>query len=525
MMSQSIKSFGIPYRLESPEAISEAIRANLLDIGSQYVKMYSLAKKVGTLDLPPALRLARERVEAAFYRVDEKKIQQCDIDYHEIANLQLIDNFFRVEEKVSCAASLAEHDDFFSALRSLPEEIQRVVRIEPCGGPLKAYESIQAIRKFLQMEILTFIRTKRMKRIGMEELKRLLIAYTIFLPGNEDVLQGLRTSASRGTNSALFQNAIAELLFCRLPRLIDGLTRVEPKIIRQKFLSKVAKLDLTVNQKTNLYGYFNPNISQDDLLPILSKLDAVVRQIPIPDEKRQKLCGYIMSFTNDIISVQRLYGRWFLSPELKRLRKLYTPKNVMQYRINVMENIVRKYIHSTQLEFYPTKDWMDLCKGKMSSDCSGHLLGQRHLLTPAFFNIRIFRHSDWIGNIYMLDFTEESGCLLVDRIQIPRGIKAEYVLFFDSLRIAFEELFEKTGYESILLPLRISNHASIQKVFNNYKENLAKSKIRFRLADKHLFESLRQREKYYILCSREKPKVAAPDSGDPFRERITAGEN
>lgn len=506
-MKKAVHPFDIPYRIENLEAISEAIRTNFLGIGSQYLSMHALAKKIGSLDIPPALSNAREFVKKSFLRIDEKKIAQCGLDYREIANLPLVENFSAIEDAIPWAAGFAAHANLFALLASFPEEVRRACRIEPATNLLGAYESVRAMRGLLQNEILAYARTRRTKRIGVENLRRLMVAHALFQPGNEDLLQALRQSLRDDSNLALRQNALAELLFCRLPRFVEGLTRVEPKRIRKKLVSKLNRLELTANQRTNLLGYFEPNIGEPDLLTVLDRTGSIARQILLSDGTRQKLCDFIGSLENDVVSIRRLYDHWFLTAELRRMRKIYTPRNVMEYRLAVRQDLVRTLVHTISLTFYPTKDWLDYCKGKTSSDCSIHHFNKEHLLTPSFFNVRIFHESDWIGNIYMLDYTRENGCLLVDRIQIPRGIQAGYVQFFDHLREVFEDLFEDVGYEHILLPLRISNHASIQKAFNGYKKGLEKRSVRFPLRGRSCFESLDQKEKYYILSSRAKRKI------------------
>ena len=54
----------------------------------------------------------------------------------------------------------------------------------------------------------------------------------------------------------------------------------------------------------------------------------------------------------------------------------------------------------------------------------------------------------------MLDFCEEYNSLLIDRVQIPRALKATYQQFFDYLKEVLIEMFEDVCYQYILLPLR-----------------------------------------------------------------------
>ena len=504
---ERIVAFEVPYRIESLQAISAAIRTNFLGIGSLYLSMYELAKRVGDLDIPPAMSNAREFVEKSFLQVDEEKIRECGLEYREVADLPLVSHSSLIEAAVPWAVEFAGHDTLFDALRSFPEEVRRLCRLGGAENLLGAYESVQAIRCLLQSEILAYVRTRRTRRVGLEDLKRLMVAYTLHQPGNEDVLQALRKSMRREPNGSLRQNAVAELLFCRLPRLVEGLTRVDPRLIRAKLLRKLGRIDLTAAQRTNLIGLFEPSTGEWDLLPTLERIRSVAGRIVLADEARRRLCDFIVSLRDEVLRIRRLYDLWFLTSELRRMRKIYTPRNVMECRIAVEESLVRRVVDEITLSFYPTKDWLDLCKGKTSSDCTNWHLGREHLLAPPFFNVRIFRGSDWIGNIYMLDFTRQNGWLLVDRIQIPRGIEAGYVRFFDYLREVFEELFEGVEYEGILMPLRISNHASIQKAFNDYKEKLERRSVRFPSRYRRSFESLSGGGGYYLLASRPKRRT------------------
>ncbi len=154
-----------------------------------------------------------------------------------------------------------------------------------------------------------------------------------------------------------------------------------------------------------------------------------------------------------------------------------------------------------------TKDYLDLAKGRVSDDCSTEFyLGEKHLLTPNSFNIRIFRDDQWSSCIYMLDLTIESEVLLFDRIRIPRYIDSDYVKFFHHLKETLEELFAEVGYRFILAPRTISNHSSIQKVFNRVKDRLPKVTLKFgvigRPVNSSSFESFGQGPVYYVLSEK-----------------------
>lgn len=154
------------------------------------------------------------------------------------------------------------------------------------------------------------------------------------------------------------------------------------------------------------------------------------------------------------------------------------------------------------MELYPTKDFLDICKGVVSGDCVTEVLGENHLRESRYFSIRIFMDRKWIGNIYMLDFTDTKGILLVDRIQIPRNLRVLYHRFFDHLRDAFGELFASVPYETIIMPLTISNHKTLQKVFNAYRKKLPSVAVDFGNSETKIFESTNRLQRYCVLASK-----------------------
>ena len=201
-----------------------------------------------------------------------------------------------------------------------------------------------------------------------------------------------------------------------------------------------------------------------------------------------------------------VYRALFLHSELNTWQKLYKPTRIMTQEETVTQKTIRRYALASHLEFYPTKDYFDLMKSRFSSDCTDTDLGERQLTTPCFFNIRIFNRDQWIGNIYMLDFCEEYQSLMIDRIQIPRALKASYLQFFDYLKEVLIEMFENVSYQYLLMPLRISNHDLIQEIFNDYKKGLGKKRIWIESLYSLYFESLCNRKMYYVLHQRTEGK-------------------
>lgn len=496
----------IPYRLETPDDVARAMDRNLLRIGKNYERILQVSKRYG-LSFPPAYQAARKEVRKDFFKVREQKIREVNIEYEEIENLNLMTDFAKIESSIPWVKDLADHGDIFSCIRLMSAPVKEWCRIRSYReNPSAMIESYIAVKRLLKQELLSYTRSRKTKSITLDDLRRLIAAFAVYDKDNRDVLEAIRIGAKGAseTREILYQNALAELLFARIPSLMSRLIVLEPDTIRQKVFSKIAKFDITPKQRLGLYSYFPRGLPREDVVPVLQKMSRVAsRMITMKDDAKRRFHDYVKVLTENIESRQGMYARLFLEKELETVRKLYVPRDVMKYRISYKDIIRSTYTETTSIMFYPTKDYMDLWHGKFSSDCVGLDLGQKHLMTPNFFNVRIFQDGEWIGNIYMLDFTDR-GILMVDRIQIPRTIHAGYTEFFKSLAEVFQEMFAEVPYTEILMPFTISNHDKIQKVFNRYKDTLSKRWVYFDVSPWYYFESIARQgaRDYCVLCSK-----------------------
>ena len=509
MKRSSKTTFEIPYRLDTIEDIKRAQTENLMQLGTEeYQDMLSLAKK-SNLHMPPALIAARKVVERDFITVREEKIRESKTQYFEIANLDLINNFPSIKHSIPRIEEILRHDTIFSLVRdSFPDLWKRCAKGDPTTQPSTGLESILALRRAVRKELLTYLAAKKTKSLNVDALKTLLVAITLHDSGNEDVLEAVRSSCNVQDKEVLYQNAIAELLFSRLPNSVEQLFRINPGLIRKKLFAKIARLPMTSRQRTNLYGYFKLDAGKEDLVPVLEKMNRIAQRLSMEKEVKVTLNDYFNAMIEKIRKGRTVYPDLFLTRELATVKRLYTPRKIMECKTTYRDFIMKSYTHTTKIQFYPVKDYLDLFKGVISHDCIKSKLGEEHLLTPYYFTIRFFRDGDWSGNIYALDFTEECKVILIDRIQIPRGIKATYLYFFEDLRSVLEEMFADVGYEYILLPLVISNHDRIQTLFNHYNEKLSRMKIALNdIPQAEHFESLRKGKTYYVLSCKVQEDV------------------
>jgi len=490
----------IPYRLETIEDISNAMQGDLLGM-VDYKRLLHFAKEK-TFQQPHALIKAKKRVTKDFIMVDEEKIRDVKINFSEVANLPLIAQYPLVVESIPWIDDIICHDNLFHFFHSFPLEIRKRFLLEHRpNSPTSMYSALLAIRKLLKKDLIVYVKAQKPSTLSLIQFKISLVALTVFDHSNEDILLALKTKKT-SEDSKLHQNAMAEILFSRLPKTIQGLLTRNTNNLVQRLSLKMSNLNLSSRHIMNLMGYFNKKMTSDDLYKALNRIDGVAMKISIPQEFKNKLHNYIESMKKNMDRAPSVYRTLFLTPELETYQKLYRSTKVMKTEETVTERTVRRYTKLSTLDFYATKDFFDLIKSNFSSDCTGTYQGEHQLMTPNFFNIRIFKGQKWIGNIYMLDFCEEHDTLLIDRIQIPREMKASYHQFFDYLKEVLIEMFEGVHYEYILMPLKISNHETIQKIFNQYKIKLSKEEKLFFSPWARHFEALDWDKRYYVLHKR-----------------------
>lgn len=496
-----MKALEIPYRLETFEDVLAAQRVDLLGLGATY-EMLLRAARHAQFTKPRALLQAKRGVSKEFYRVKEETVRESRVRYEEIANLAPIRDAPGIEASLPWASEIAGLADFDALLQGFPARVREACRVEPPPrSPLAVYEASIAMRRVIRQELLAYVKTGQLKGLSLDQLKRLLVGYCLFAAQNEDVHQALRPAEGREAAVALSQHALAELLFSRLPAALACFLAGEPAAIRQKLFAKIGTLDLTGRQRANLYAYFPPNVSQADLLPTLERLDGVAQRMPLSEATRQRLHHYLLSLRRSLARAPALYQELFLpTRELQQMRALHVPGRVLKASVTYAERLLRTRTKLEELHFYPTKDYLDLYRGQFSGDCVSGGLSEQQLATPSFFNVRVFSAGHWIGNIYLLDFTEELGLLLIDRIQIRREMKVPYLELFEQLTQALRDLFEAVPYTCILMPLSISNHATIQKAFNTYRKKLPTRKVDLPSAPARCFESLQGGSSYHVLC-------------------------
>jgi hypothetical protein len=327
----------IPYRLETTEDITKAMQGNLLGI-TDYKRLLHFAKEK-TIQQPHALIKAKKKVTKDFSIVDEEKIRDVKINFSEVANLPLIAQYPLVVESIPWIDDIICHQNIFPFFHSFPLEIRKCFLLEHHpDSPSSMFSAVLAIRKVLKNDLIVYVKAQKPSTLSLVQFKKSLVALTVFDSSNEDVLLALKTEKT-DENISLHQNAMAEILFARLPKTIQGLLTRNLNNLVHRLSLKMSHLNLSSRHIMNLMGYVNKkNMTSDDLYKALNRIDGVTLKISIPQESKNKLHNYIESMKKNMDRAPLVYRTLFLSPELETYQKLYRPTKLMKLEETVTED-------------------------------------------------------------------------------------------------------------------------------------------------------------------------------------------
>lgn len=207
----------------------------------------------------------------------------------------------------------------------------------------------------------------------------------------------------------------------------------------------------------------------------------------------KKMKSLLDNFLSKLRQFDDFFNVTLRAGEIKDIYKMYGRPTV---RTVITQETVATGV---ELVLYPCKDYHDFLKGHYSGDCTTRMnLAAGHLLNKRFFNIRIFRGTDWIGNIYCLDYTDRDNALIIDRIQIERSTQLMPVKFFPRFMDVVLKKLLPGGHVAVLGPPRISNYKSIEKSYASYVAG--KQAMKFKFARKDVDFACSGRTRLYVLA-------------------------
>ncbi|MEW6600120.1 MAG: hypothetical protein AB1499_04040, partial [Nitrospirota bacterium] len=496
----------VPYRMENASDIKLAGEHDVLGLGTQiYSKLLTLSGDIPVIEKPAVLKDAKP-VSRDFYILKEKKITQHIESYKQSKALDRIGNSELISEQFPDIDILSDPgflDDY--AMPSNEGDFSKRLR-----GQAYSLKRDSLLNGLIRDELISIIKSDRTRSITRGELKRLITAAALHDNRNSDIMQALNIALAR-QDATLHENALAELLFVRIPSYMRSRFINDTKIVasmRQKLFTKLSKIQGPASLKIALFHLAPRSNSRkkDDFISTLRRLLAFIERTPvIDDESKTSIRSLIHNMTGEINRLESMYRTMFLAEkELLTLYSLYKPNDrLVSCDMMQIDRIIMEHCSVQTLYLYPCKDYLDLEKYRWSGDCSQGTLAVNHFSTPQFFNVRMFRDNKvYCGNIYMLQLEHKyRQYLLIDRIQTSE-FSAKYVLFYQILKDAFQEMFRDFRYHEVLLPnTSVSNNKSLNQIFHNSKKEFPKVQISFNVtgAMKSHFEGLRD-DTFRVLC-------------------------
>ncbi len=272
----------------------------------------------------------------------------------------------------------------------------------------------------------------------------------------------------------------------RLKRSIAG-----PIVARQLEKAKraTARTSLKSGVRSNLIRHLNDAASPDKLPGIEALVERALKlyREHAPSKDVVRVQGIVRNALQKHRFIHSFFEHHFLQPEIDGLYALlHAPRQTRSPRkrgSTESADLAEKLV----ISLHPTKDYFDFLKAITSADCTWwpNLAGT-HLLSPHFINVRMFRKRYWMGNVYLLDYSEEANTIVIDRIQLQDPEAFLPLRFFaDFITRLVEELARAAPACRIIAAESISNSPLAQQSFFARTRGLARVSFAFAEADQH----------------------------------------
>jgi len=393
-----------------------------------------------------------------------------------------LDSIRRVTVEVPCdrftAATGFVPVDGFSDIRrmldfdELPRLLHNLADLHPwiehfTGKPCKTGMYGQYFYRRIKREAYLYMKSGK-TGLPLAEIRRAVALYAGLQQENDDIRRTLTAAAS--PEEIPVQNALAELVFSRIPRLLQSVAYLDISKICETAKFKIQALDLNPAAKIAVTHQINSVSSLDQIDELArEKLPELLGKLRTDPRLIRKATDLLSSYTHEADRLSCLYEAWFLPEGMRQYFTRYRPKK-LGLTITKCSQEVHSVPEHHSLQLYPAKDLLEYLKGEISHDCTtGDELARQHLETPEFFNLRVVWHDMWAGNIYCLDFSETHQCCIIDKVQVPRVFRKEWNGFFQEVIL---KLAESCGKVKLLLPENISNQETVYEAFAEYKKSL-----------------------------------------------------
>ncbi len=461
-----------PYRLETLEDVTAYVKRNGLKQGQALLRF----AKTHRIEKPPILLGLPERIELEVYDLTPKVrwiIKDSNIPF----------------EPYTTAAILEEgRQDFLNAVNGVPESIFDIIPQLTCQGTallgkksnkgdktikpnnqgafVRIASALQEKDDFygLLIKLLKFYLSTKNRAVKTFVKRAILIMLAYNFKTHlldHGLIEQIRSSFSVKAN---FLNALHTIYGKRLERIMQNLFAPLARQFVRLSQGKILKMGLPANLKQNIiaildqvgsaYTLERAKHQSNRLMEITEKRCLV--------EELKKVKSVTENFFAKLEEFESFFKQIF---PIKKISSIFEG----DFRLTrVSEGSEEPLATGVTLTLYPCKDYHDFLKGLYSGDCSSkQRLAARHLCHKRFFNLRVFHGTHWVGNIYLLDYTER-GALIVDRIQIKNSTSLMPLNFFSRFMASLTNVLQKRAPLKVLGPVRISNFSAIQNSYASF---------------------------------------------------------
>ncbi|MEN6320169.1 MAG: hypothetical protein ABFD82_15630 [Syntrophaceae bacterium] len=462
-----IKELEPPYRFHTIDDMKTFIGGYSY---TQYCCLMQIAKK-HTIIQPPLLSLIPNRFILPLYEAKatiNQIIEDVELTFDtDASSKQKETKHFNFAEDVPRS--------YFDLIRDLLDQGRdilkkkmtkketRVAQSQPVSG-LCASAKIQDLIDFdeLLAEMLRYYLNTKNGKVCIFLIKSifLMLAYDpkkLLL--DKALLAKYKELSLYSTNDGLYS-----ILKKRLMRIKQSIFNPHFAKLFRTSKEKIIRLQAPRNFKSNVIALIDQFSEKKDPIKIKRALKHLMTtySASASNEELMKASGIMENILEKFLSFNDFFDNKFSQEKTEEFFFLFSSHIIRAE--NMIKNIVEEI---PSLSLYLCKDLHDFFKGIYSGDCSHEIpLATAHLLAPRFFNIRVFDHSKWVGNIYMLDYSDKRT-LIVDRIQIKSSTSTKSPGFvYRIINLLSCKLCTENGFTLLGPSSKISNYSHIERQYH-----------------------------------------------------------
>lgn len=469
---------------------------------TQYRHLVKVIKKHAVIQ-PPILSQIPERFDFPLYNVRatvRQIIEDIELTYYTDAPSQQKEtNQFDFAEDVPLS-----YFDLISVLLSQGHNILKKKKAKPeikaaTPQPVKGHSASAKIQDMIDFDELLadmlrhYLNTKE-RNTGIYIVKSifLMLAYD----PKKLLLDKALLAKCRELNWGSTSDDIYRLLENRLRRIKQNIFSPHFNKLFRMSKEKIIRLKISQNFKSNTIALIDQLSEKKDRIKIERAFKRLMNAYAAcaSHEELVKASGIMENMLEKLLSFNNFFENKFSQAKTEEFFFLFSSHILRAEKL--VKNIIDEVPY---LSLFPCKDLHDFYKGVYSGDCSQDVqLATAHLLAPRFFNIRVFDQRKWVGNIYMLDYSDKKA-LVVDKIQIKSSTSVKSPGFVQRMLNFLSSALRTDNGITLLGPAsNISNYAHIEQQYTSYRTKRNQTQFNLDHEDRKIFDCAKS-SKFIVL--------------------------